>query len=232
MDVNGTRYHLLTGEQDWGSCVLDGRVGHDAGAAAVGLLATPFLYSPNRRAGVLAPVARRGAARDRYGSWYAVGDDLRTILVTSAGSGETTPFWPVADRRGLLPGQVLPPAVFAPVGPPDGLAPSVFGGLAVTEDDLLVVGVLDPPGLVVFDLLGGGPPVRRDWARGLAFAPVDVVARGHGGVFVLDTAPWPGGDGGPGAAATARVWELDRALSVVSRAAPSRPGIRPRVRAR
>jgi phage tail-like protein len=80
----------------------------------------------------------------------------------------------------------------------------------VTEDNLLVVGVLDPAGLLVFDLQSGGPPTELPWPAEVEFAPFDMAPRPGGGVFVLDREH-------------ALVWELDRSFHVISGAPPAAP---------
>jgi len=80
----------------------------------------------------------------------------------------------------------------------------------VTEDHYLVVGTMEPEGLLVFDLHAGGPPERFVWP--VPFVPFDMAPRDGGGVFVLDRE-------------NRRYWELDRSLAVVSRHAS--PGATP-----
>ncbi len=57
-------------------------------------------------------------------------------------------------------------------------------------------------GLLVFDLLGGGPPVPLAWPEGIGARPFDLAATAGGGVVVLDVAD-------PDAPGPARLWELD-----------------------
>jgi phage tail-like protein len=170
---------------------------------------------------------RRGAGADAYGNWYWIGPDARTILVESAGDGSTTQFWPgLAGSAGARPGGgaafggsggECPPAperlgTFGPSAPAAPRPPQQYVGAAVTEDHFLVAGTLDPPGLNVFDLLGGGPPSQLPWPAGVDFRPFDLARRPGGGVFVLD-------------AEHGLVWELDRTFRIVpaEQPAPSSP---------
>ena len=126
---------------------------------------------------------RRGAARDRFGNWYYISDDRQEILVWSAGCRQTTHFWSWAD---LTPPAPAKPGAFASDPAPHPPAPAALSGLAVTVDHYLVVGTLQPGGLLVFDLYAGGSPQRLQWPSAVAFAPFDMAARPHGGVWILD----------------------------------------------
>ena len=66
---------------------------------------------------------------------------------------------------------------------------------------MLVAGLLEPAGLLVFDLYAGGPPRWRLWPDGTSLKPFALAARPGGGLFVLDRA------GG-------RLWQLDRRLDL------------------
>lgn len=202
MDVNGTRLHLIAGEGDWrplleapGAASLR----WDPERSSVGL--APRLPGLTPAAGpLLTPEERRGAARDRYGSWYWIGEDGGEIRVLPAAGSEAGIFWTAGDPVEPL----CPPAAsdfrpVEPVPPPPVLA---LRGLAVTARHYLVAGVLDPPGLLVFDLHGGGPPTLTCWPEGVLFAPFDLEGSRDGGVWILDRA-------GPG---DARLWRLDRSF--------------------
>jgi phage tail-like protein len=147
---------------------------------------------------------RRGAGRDRYGNWYWIGEGGDEILVRSSGTDAISRFWSAATNGGCEPpGQ---PGDFRPVEPVAAPSPLRLSGLAVTEHHYLVVGELDGPGLLVFDLHAGGPPERLLWP--VRFRPFDMSPSSDGGVWILDrlpTSPDP----------SARLWKLDRQLNVV-----------------
>lgn len=196
MDVNGTRMHLVLGEADWTRGALDPTVGYDREREELTLLAQPFLAPPSTQALPLEITARRGAARDGNGAWYQVDDRGTGLLVGDR------PFWPPVpvERAGAIPQR----ADFAPQPPPP-MPPGPLAGAAVTSDQHLVVGAVEPAGLLVFDLEAGGTPERSTWPAAVPFRPFDLATRPGGGVLVLDR--------------QARLlWELDRTMRVLSRA--------------
>ena len=220
MDVNGTRFALFLGD-DWKTCTdtagnlysllwndlvpnVTPELGWEARRKELTLRPEVFTFPAGKLDRPPRLVDRRGAGADVYGNWYWIGPDARSILVESAGDGSTTRFWPGV----ALP---APPryGTFGPVAPVTAAPPSrALAGAAVTEDHFLVVGSLDPPGLLVFDLLSGGPPLELPWPAGSSFAPRDIARRPGGGVFVLD-------------ADNDAVWELDRNFHVVPVADPA-----------
>lgn len=227
MDANQTRYQLLLGHDDWSAC-QDGDLGTvlaqewasapphrsqldwDPERQELTLKPRLFMFRPPPKDNPPRPEDRRGAGRDRYGNWYWIDASRGQVLVTSAGSGGTTVFWPVAqapavpDRTGSF--QRLDPAPARP--------DPIYSGLAVTADHYLVVGIITPSqsgGLLVFDLHAGGGPQTLAWPAGVSFVPFDISPRPGGGVWILDRL-------------NKRLWGLDRRLNPTGPApAPAGP---------
>lgn len=86
MDVNGTRFHLLKGKADWLACREPGQTeGWDHAdwfpkAEAVALKSQLSLFPRGQRDAPLKPADRRGAAADRYGNWYWISHDRKSVL--------------------------------------------------------------------------------------------------------------------------------------------------------
>jgi phage tail-like protein len=138
---------------------------------------------------------RRGAAADAQGTVYAITEAGLAIEVRSAGSGRISRFWPPEDSSE----SASPPAGdFAPTHPAPVVVPSELSGLVVTHDQHLVAALPDT-GLIVFDLLAGGPPMTLSWPDGWSLQATDMAPRCGGGVAILD-------------ASRRRVWLLDRRL--------------------
>jgi len=79
MDVNGTRFHLLLGHDDWARCsVVSGAVAWSSERSELTLEPTLF----GSRAPVTAPAPGGGTARrrarDRFGNWYLESAPART----------------------------------------------------------------------------------------------------------------------------------------------------------
>lgn len=212
MDANGTRYHLLLGEEDWTRRTLADPLGSAAFDKANGdLTLTKLEFFFDHRQGDVPPrlADRRGTAADGYGNLYWIDADETSILVQSTGSGATTLFWTPG-----LHASPEPDRTFGAFGPapetepqPPPARPIPLRGLAVTEDHYLVAGTVEPGGILVFDLTAGGPPSQELWPdpEQVPFSPFDLCARAGGGVFVLDRD-------------NRRLWELDRHFVVVTRA--------------
>ena len=224
MDANGTRFHLLLGRADWAACSADGVTELAAAWDASPPGDVPLAWDPKRSELTLKPVQfefvaapndkppalsdRRGAARDRYGNWYWIGASEREILVQSAGSGETSRFWPSADVPPPSPSattalRTFDVGAFGPLHPPAPLPAMRLAGLAVTTEHYLIVGVLEPAGLLRFDLHGGGAPDQLLWPvhAGIDFVPFDVAPAPDGGAWILDRN-------------NRRYWALDRQFGV------------------
>lgn len=227
MNVNGSRFHLLLGRDDWGRCLdgdtpeartlrswWEGAVTSPATALdpktpawdielnELRLQGEPIELPATPGEAPLNLDARRSASADRHGNVYRIGGDRRSLRVYSAGSRRESPFWPIdescgAGHRGSADFAAPPPSSMRVI--------DLYLALAVTEDHYLVVAFArsGDRGLLAFDLLAGGPPVETLWPVSVAFQPFDMSPRCGGGVWVLDREH-------------RLLWELDRRLAVVS----------------
>lgn len=203
MDVNGTRFHLIKSERDWETCCqLPGGIGEPAvtwdgrrGALTLHPVLSLFPRSPTDEP--LPPTARRGAAVDQFGNWYWIAQDRRRLYWRPSGSDNSVVYWeqPEADGTGQAVGE------FAPATP--ATADAALAGLAVTEDHYLVAGNVTEPGLLIFDLHAGGPPVALPFPDETTFTPFDITAADGGGLWVLDSVH-------------RAYWGLDRAFRFVA----------------
>lgn len=139
MDANQTRYQLVFG-RDW-RAVRDQQPGAPVAVDGDALILAPRVApAPVSSRDVAAdPGLRRGAVRDRRGNFYIVdGPGIRVCSSPSPDHREGVWFW--TGPRG-----------------------SSLRGLAITADDILVVGQTERPDastslLLLFDLWLGGPP--------------------------------------------------------------------------
>ena len=143
---------------------------------------------------------RRGAAPDRFGNIYWIADSQSEILVRSSGTYSTDHFWSSTDEASQ-PCNIS--GSFADLSPTIPTQPLLFSGLTVTAEHYLVVGTLEPAGLVIFDLFRGGPPRRVVWPTTVPFSPFEFAPAVGGGVWILDHD-------------NQRLWELDRTFAVAS----------------
>jgi len=224
MDPNGTRFQLLLGRADWGACSVEGqsatlesvwqtmptaellsRQGWDDAHAELTLPTQVFQFPSSPQSVEPGLAARRGADADAYGNWYWIDDSETLILVRSVGSGAVTPFWSVG---GATASESIPAQGDFSARTIERPTPATLRGLTVTVDHYLLVGVVQPAGLLVFDLHAGGPPRQLLWPAG--FQPFDM-ASGTSGAWILDRAPTR-------TSTAARLWRLDRRLNVVGSA--------------
>lgn len=212
MDVNETRFCLLYGEKNWcdlfttaNKSVLDV---HKSNGALILKERSYRFYNRGeltQRDELLTRKDRRGADRDRYGNWYWIAEDEREIRFSSPGSRQFEHFWSVRDNVEKPKGKGRD---FSPENLPALPLTMKLRGLAVTADHYLVVGTLDPAGLVIFDLHAGGPPLHMPWPEQVPFHPYDMATRPEGGVWILDV-PLPFSEG-----VECRYWALNREFQI------------------
>lgn len=204
----------------------DGRshLGHFEWDATTGSLRLAHREAVSRKpasGSVRPPEARRGADRDRYGTWYWIGEDNRTIRRLPPGPPnitDATHWWSLSDLNancatGCTCGTCTGVGEFGPVpqSPPDDSAR--LAGLAVTTGHYLLVGLVDDAGggLLLFDLHGNGMPRVLRWPGPVSITPFDLHATADGGVLVLDRVrrTW---------------WRLDRTWRLEAAVTPAEPG--------
>jgi phage tail-like protein len=211
MDVNNTKFHLLLGRADWGNCKSasgdefsneqdwellrdiwqrqsEGETNSgqqfkwNEDTSEISLQSRLFKFTASPKDVKPDLINRRGAARDRYGNWYWIDETGLKIKTLSAGSNTVSDYYPVAADSCAPQTQ----SGFQPVEQSAPQTPSALHGLAVTIDHYLVVGTIEPQGLLVFDLFSVGEPRRILWRDDVDFVPFDIATRRSGGVFVLD----------------------------------------------
>jgi len=182
VDVNRTRVHLVYGEQDWRLTSTDAGLQYERGSLI--LRPRPFVFPVRRAERPPTPDDRRGAGRDRYGNWYWISPDRSSIRFLGHEAATSQHFWAATDRpvRDVRSddGRFFKENV-ASVPSPRALA-----GLAVTTNHYLLVGAVDDPALLVFDLHGGGPPFELAWPGDGSFIPFDIASTWDGGAWILD----------------------------------------------
>nr|HET6903975.1 phage tail protein [Ktedonobacteraceae bacterium] len=235
MDVNGTRFQLLLGLNDWGNCfevddavdpprtrILNqswqasslteasppwdtGETGSAWDSERAELTLRPLIFQfPTLSGKTLTQEQRRGAARDRFGRWYSLSDTGTEILLQQVGMTTSEHFWAASDESERPPAPGF--GDFQPVSASylshgQGVNELHLRGLTITEDQYLVVGVLEPAGLLIFDLYTSEPPRQLLWPSQVPFAPFDMTPRSGGGLWILDRA-------------NHRYWALDRYFNV------------------
>ena len=227
MDANGTLYHLLLGEDDWLRCSADGLLLRELMEDSTADSSPPsddarvpgLVWNRERSELTLRPLLfqfaaapkdipatlemRRGAARDRYGNWYWLDETRRQVRVLSEGTRRVSNFWPPDESANAACMSDEGGGDFRPRDAEVPASALEFRGLAVTEDHYLVVGVVNPAGLIFFDLHAGGSPQQIIWPASVPFAPFDMTPAPGGGLFILDRD-------------NKRYWALDRHLNVIT----------------
>jgi phage tail-like protein len=212
VDVNGTRFHLLLGARDWvprledATAVPEQSLEWEPRRGQVTLRRELFRFAPRPAEAPFTPEHRRGSARDRFGHFYWISPDRRAVRYRPHEDRASSVFWSVEMLAGEKQEPLSAPGAFVACAPPPLPSLPLLSGLAVTERHFLVVGTLQPSGLLVFDLHGGGPPVWMRWPDAVPFSPFDMAATADGGAWILDRSA----DG-----TTARLWRVDRNLRVV-----------------
>ncbi len=209
MNVNGSRFHLILGEADWGRCLLcvdksnplQRRLSEawDATRKELCLPIKPITLGATPGEIPFTLEARRAATADHYGNIYWIDTDPTRLQVWSVGSDRESAFW--SDD---LVSCDTTDSDFQTVTTTEKIHRK-FTALAVTKDHYLVVTFTTESvaGLLAFDLIAGGSPVETLWPISIPFAPFDMVTRHGGGVWILDREH-------------TRLWELDCRLSVIS----------------
>lgn len=216
MDVNGTRYHLLYGPNDWGQCSLDGSEetlaelwkmlededkphlsvplewdGSDS--ASLRLRREIPLVQLMKQHGASLPLGkRRGAGRDRYGNWYWIDESQNGLRFLPDRAYTAVQYWTTAERAPDC--TTANTELFAPCEqpPPKRLK---LQGLAVTTRHYLVVGVVGEETTSAPDTSGPGLLIFDLYTGGTplflrwppgGFTPWDLAPTADGGLLVLD----------------------------------------------
>jgi len=204
MDVNGTKFHSLLGKSDWISddTKLSSELLWDEQDVCV-RLRSRLIQDKDRCKQQLLPSERRGGASDHYGNIYWIGDDETDINFISREGGPSRCYWSVenwyqANECEESSGH------FKTVKSAEPNKPSCLRGLTVTLNDYLVVGIMKPAGLLIFDLHAGNPPQIMLWPDEIPFEPFDMANASDGGLWILDKSEQP------------KLWRLDENFRVLN----------------
>ena len=188
MDANQTRFQLVFGEADWfGHAVCNSppsaAIEWRASDATVSLPQKVFVFPVNAGTPSLTAANRRGAGQDRYDNYYWIASAQDEILFLGAGQQQAQHFWSARDLT--LTANASGFGVFSPVVAKTPGA-YVMSGLTVTTDHYLLIGLIQPAGLLLFDLYTGGAPLEFRWPTGVPFEPFAIAAAPDGGAWILD----------------------------------------------
>ena len=210
MDANNTKYHLIYGERDWLPVLMRAQDQHlwwDRERHSVSLAPRVQQLTYLDESKSLSLAQRRGAAFDHFGNIYWIGADRKSIVYQPVATPlQNGQYWHVDDLNQACPDEERH-GDFKPSSTQASTATAILSGLTVTTHGYLVVGTLQPAGVLIFDLHAGGPPLWLHWPRQLNFSPFDLACTPDGGVWILDRALDQD---------EARVWCLDRHFRVVN----------------
>ncbi len=209
MDINNTYFHMLTGENDWETLLESQGVNDlwwDQQKASLSLLPQVFQFSrTSDNELTLKPSARRGAAQDSYANSYWISDNQQGIQIMPAGTESSGIYWTL-DRLTAVADRCDAERDFKALESSLDTSQIRLQGLTVSTHHYLVVGTLNPGGILIFDLHGGGPPEWLRWPAQLQFTPFDMSALEDGGIVILDSDLQTD---------TARYWKMDRYFRVL-----------------
>lgn len=188
MDVNGTRFHLFHGRDDWAYCFEDdvndskhNSVCWNRHSNSIQLKPVLARFPRSQRDVVLDPrTVRRGSDVDRFGNWYWISHDRQCLYWQPSGTKKPELFW----KPSTPPAPTKSAGAFVPIVPKKPLMPDL-AGLAVTKHHYLVVGSVNQHGVYLFDLHAGGEPTLFQFPKGVDFEPIDITAAPNGGVWIL-----------------------------------------------
>lgn len=178
MDVNGTRYHLLLGLQDWQRSIGGFPLGFDQDTQAVTLAPEVFRFQAHPTDHQPSLNDLRSMSADFWGNVYLISEDRRSVQVIHSGSKTADAYWagevatPIREH-GAFKDQTAPASKTV-----------LLNSLAITESQRLVVAADQT--LYVFDLLGGGPAQVFQLEVPLTGSVQHLYPRSGGGVWLLE----------------------------------------------
>lgn len=203
MNINGSRYFHILGQDDWGACTGmfnrrskklsdiwaknkgssagDDVAIWDAGASSLTIARRAEVLPATQGEARLRPQDRRSSVCDSFGNLYAISEDRIAIEISGAGQNEAHRFWPDPRTRGDEPKLFYDTVPAAP-------AAMTLTALAITASNYLVAAATDIEArwLLRFDLVGGGEPEMFDITGIVAGDIADIAADHCGGIWLLE----------------------------------------------